>query len=170
MLFRSIIVDAAVVNPYKYNPTIPLEVPTTMYRHSLLRKINVLLLRFPEFHSNRMDFSDLFEECARNLKKEDDKDYIYMEWLRIYQVLALNLKFLRTIFLSYNLNYLQRTGVRFIAESSHLERAFKMEFDTFKHLCKDMNVHLSNETLLYNYYISSRSYKKLPCKLHEQNS
>lgn len=134
-----------------------------MQRHSVLRKIYDLQLRFPELHASRLNISDLFEESIRSIKRESDKDYIYAEWLQMHKVMALSIKPLREVFLSYNLNYLQRKTAEFTPESSHLERAFKMQFATFKRFCKDMHTTLDEFTLMRIYYVSTRPYKVLPC-------
>jgi len=158
-----VIVESAAINPFKYNPAIPLELPTTIERQTLLRKINDLQLRFPELHITNLNIAEVFDECIKNLNREDDKDFIYIEWLQLYKAIALNIKILREIFLSYNLNYLQRKGIKFTSESSHLEKAFKMQFETFKVLCKEMKVSLNDYSIMFVYYISTRPYKKLPC-------
>jgi len=176
-----ILIDSASVNPFKFNPSIPLEFPTKMNRYAILREIMLLQLRFPELHTVRFDISDLFEMFVKialtdpNVEKEASQkktkkeqevpyEYIYSEWLRIYQTLAKQFKYMREVFISYNLNYLYRTlKLDFTPESLHLEESYLMPFEVFKQICDDMKVQLDEYQIMCCFYLSTRSYKNVPC-------
>ncbi len=172
-----IIIDAGTMNPFKYNPNIPMELPTRMNHHAMLREIATLQLRYPELHATRFDVSDLFEASCKELIRDKEKekeldseketervnDFVYAEWLSLYKLLAGHFKYLREVFLSYSLNHMHRSAkLEFTPDSLHLETLAVMHFAVFKEICEDMKVTLDDYAIMCIFYISSRCYKQLP--------